>query len=1134
MGLSVGISAFYHDSAAALVADGQLVAAAQQERFSRVKHDAMFPRDALRYCLSAAGVALSDVDTIVFYEDPVLKRDRIIDTLGRNHPHRQMWLHEISATWLARPNMIEERLVAGLTGIDSAFDAKRLRFTSHHRSHAASAFFPSPFRRAGVLTVDGTGEWATTAIHIGEGDQLQLVEEIFFPDSIGLLYAAFTAYLGFKVNDGEYKVMGLAPYGEPRFADLIREKLIATRSDASFSVDQSYFDYYAGTRMFNEHFVALFGHPARMSTEPLVPFHMDVAASIQSVTNDMLLELAARAVHVTRSRNLCLAGGVALNCVTNGVLLRSGIVDELWIQPAAGDAGGAVGAAFIGAAEIDGRLARTWRAADGMSGAYLGPDFSDAEIERYLASVGATYRLLDDDEIIGETVAHLVAGNVVGWFQGRMEFGPRALGNRSILADARSPTMQVTLNEKTKARESFRPFAPAVRREDCANWFDLDVESPYMLLVADVRDARRATMNGAPQDISRLQKVISDIPAVTHVDCSARVQTVSPDTNPRFHRLIGAFAQETSVPVLVNTSFNVSDEPIVCTPDDAFRCFLGTKIDVLVMGRCLLLRHEQRVQLPPLLHLPASRAFSYAEGYCVQWYGFGVAHVLNNRLAAQILPNPTYHRPMPVVLHERIDAWFDCLRIAAQDAVTIFAVGGSTTAFDVNWPSFIAEELRAAGCSKPVIVVNLGQPEFSTFDQYFLVREFLATATQHGLKPDLIVSLDGANDIGYRIVAIINAALDLEPGAPNEARLLDGRAYPRRYDRLPLPNDLLEQLKSKPERAPVDELPLVNFPAEIRENLVGCFAETLGAFRELAAEAGVPCVDVLQPMLKPRERPRRETHLRAKYAAEFDEFRARLREAGTSIEDRYAFDVFRRQRWLRMSLEEGGAVNIEPSRRCGCLIDWSPLQLNARDFWAHQSAQDPGSFLDLLNLLETSDADPYLDDGVHYTLDGARRIAAAIAGFVMARHASIFADDSVPGDIRTIREAAWTERDNAVRQLLARAATERRGAIEIELARLLALGGNLELARSFAREPELPAIATSGDGEARIIRLAEQLANANDEKLRRTQAGHSRWQSAPEPGAAALLAEMERLARQAAPTATGPIGEVSETVYTFY
>jgi carbamoyltransferase len=595
----LGISAFYHDSAAALVEDGRIVAAAQEERFTRKKHDASFPRNAVNYCLEAAGVKLADIDHIAFYDKPFLKFERLLETYIALAPQGFRSFQMAIPLWLKEKLFQKSLLRKKLKEFDEEIAADKLLFTEHHLSHAASAFFPSPFEKAVVLTMDGVGEWATTSAAIGEGNRLEIFQEIHFPHSLGLLYSAATYYTGFKVNSGEYKVMGLAPYGEPKYAKLILDNLIDLKPDGSFRLDMSYFDYCTGLTMTNERFAKLFGAPVRTPDKLLTPFHMDVAASIQAVLDEAVLRLTRSLAAKTGARNLCLAGGVALNCVANGKVLRDGKFDSIWIQPAAGDAGGAVGAALAGYHQFKGQP-RTVGNTDGMSGAFLGPEFSQAEIEQRLTAAGAHFTVLDEAAMVETTAKALADQLAVGWFQGRMEFGPRSLGARSILGDARSPAMQRNLNLKVKYRESFRPFAPAVLREDVADWFELDSDSPYMLVVADVRQDKRRTMTEAEQALFGIDKLNisrSEIPAVTHIDYSARIQTVSGATNPLFHRLLTRFKALTGCPVLVNTSFNVRGEPIVCTPEDAFRCFMGNELDLLVVGRCVMKKAEQNPDL---------------------------------------------------------------------------------------------------------------------------------------------------------------------------------------------------------------------------------------------------------------------------------------------------------------------------------------------------------------------------------------------------------------------------------------------------------------------------------------------------------------------------------------------------------
>ena len=605
----LGLSAFYHDSAAALVVDGQVVAAAQEERFTRIKHDARFPHHALAYCLEEGGLTLGDIDHVAFYEKPFLKFERLLETYLAFAPKGFRSFRMAIPLWLKEKLFQKQLLRDELRAFDADFDwESKLLFTEHHQSHAASAFFPSPFEDAVILTMDGVGEWATTSVAFGRGNHLEMRKELHFPHSLGLLYSAFTYYTGFKVNSGEYKVMGLAPYGEPKFVDRIYEQLIDLKPDGSFRLDQSYFDYCTGLRMTNDKFDALFGGPARKPDEPLTQRHMDLAASIQAVAEEVVLRLTRSIAAETGAENLCLAGGVALNCVANGKVLRDGKFKRIWIQPAAGDAGGALGAA-LAAYHLHAEQPRPLdNQLDGMNGAYLGPGYDNDECAFRLEQAGARFVRLGDEQVIERAATDLADGKGLGWFQGRMEFGPRALGNRSILADARSSSMQSALNLKIKYRELFRPFAPAVLREDVADWFELDTDSPYMLLVADVAERRRRAMTAEERalfGIDKLNVSRSDIPAVTHVDYSARIQTVHAETNPRFHALLSAFKRKTGCPVLVNTSFNVRGEPIVRTPEDAFRCFMGTELDALAVGNLYLEKSEQN----PALKLDYKNAF---------------------------------------------------------------------------------------------------------------------------------------------------------------------------------------------------------------------------------------------------------------------------------------------------------------------------------------------------------------------------------------------------------------------------------------------------------------------------------------------------------------------------------------------
>jgi carbamoyltransferase len=596
----LGISAFYHDSAAALVEDGRIIAAAQEERFSRRKHDPSFPQHAIRFCLEEAKVQLDQLDYVVFYDKPFLKFERLLETYVALAPRGFRSFHVAMPLWLREKLFQKKLLRAELERFAEHFDWKnRLLFCEHHLSHAASAFYPSPFEEAVVLTMDGVGEWATTSAAMGKGHQLEMFQEIHFPHSLGLLYSAFTYYAGFKVNSGEYKVMGLAPYGEPKYVKRILDNVIDLKPDGSFRLDMSYFDYCAGSTMTSQRFSALFGEPVRGPDAPLTPFHMDVAASIQAVVDEAVLRLTRNLAKQTGARNLCLAGGVALNCVANGKVLRDEAFEKIWIQPAAGDAGGAIGAA-LAAVHLYAGLPRKTNGCDGMAGSLLGPSFAQVDIERRLAASGAHFAIVTEENMIEVAASSLASQQAIGWFQGRMEFGPRSLGARSILGDPRSATMQRTLNLKVKYRESFRPFAPSVLRDDVADWFELSSDSPYMLIVAEVRKDRRRAMTPDERalfGIDRLNVVRSQIPAVTHVDYSARVQTVHADTNPLFYRLLLRFKEQTGCPVLVNTSFNVRGEPIVCTPEDAFRCFMGNELDLLVVGNCILQKFAQNPNL---------------------------------------------------------------------------------------------------------------------------------------------------------------------------------------------------------------------------------------------------------------------------------------------------------------------------------------------------------------------------------------------------------------------------------------------------------------------------------------------------------------------------------------------------------
>ena len=597
----LGISAYYHDAAAALLIDGQVAAAAQEERFTRKKHDSSFPHHAIRACLESSGTRPSELDFVAFYDKPFLKFERLLETYLAFAPRGFASFRTALPVWVKDKLFQKGTILQELKTLQPGIDwEKRLIFSEHHLSHAASAYYPSPFESAAVLTMDGVGEWTTTSVALGRGRELKVMKEIQFPHSLGLLYSAFTYYTGFKVNSGEYKVMGLAPYGEPRFVREIKEHLIDIKEDGSFRLNLDYFDYCTGLRMTNAKFDQLFGGPARKPEQRLTQREMDLAASIQVVTEEVVIKLARGIAKETGERNLCLAGGVALNCVANGKLLRERCYERLWLQPAAGDAGGALGAAQVAYYLHAKRPRQVNGAMDAMRGGYLGPQYSDDEIVQRLRAVGAVFEVLDEQKMLQESANALAAGKALGWFQGRMEFGPRALGARSILGDARSATMQKQLNLKVKYRESFRPFAPAVLAEDAPKYFELDAESPYMLLVADVRPEHRIAMTEEEHKLFGIDKLNvprSSIPAVTHVDYSARVQTVHRETNPRFYELIAAFKQRTGCPVIVNTSFNVRGEPIVGSPEDAFRCFMGTEIETLAVGNCFLRKEAQNPAL---------------------------------------------------------------------------------------------------------------------------------------------------------------------------------------------------------------------------------------------------------------------------------------------------------------------------------------------------------------------------------------------------------------------------------------------------------------------------------------------------------------------------------------------------------
>ncbi len=597
----LGISAFYHDSAAAIVIDGKIIAAAQEERFTRIKHDSSYPFHAMEFVLSFSKLKLHQIDYVVFYEKPFLKFERLLETYVAFAPKGFKSFCMSVPLWL-KEKLFQKKLIFNeLKKYDENFsDINKIYFSEHHLSHASSAFYPSPFKEAIVLTADGVGEWGTTTVAIGKENELEILKEIQFPHSLGLLYSAFTYYTGFKVNSGEYKLMGLAPYGEPKYKKLITDNLIDIKDDGSFKLDQSFFEYSTGLKMTSKRFSKLFGNkPRNPEKEKLTQFHMDIASSIQEVTEDIMLRITNSLANEYNIKNLCLAGGVALNCVANGKILRSGKFKNIWIQPAAGDAGGSLGAA-LGLWHIELKKNRIINDRDSMKGSYLGPEYFQDEIEKKLKEVGANFEVLDEDELIEKTSSALIEDKVIGWFQGRMEFGPRALGARSIIADSRSETMQKKLNLKIKYRESFRPFAPSVIREDVSKWFDLNCDSPYMLLVARVADKKCIKMTKDEEllfGIDKLNIKKSEIPAVTHVDYSARIQTVHKETNPKYYKLLSEFKKKSGCPVLVNTSFNVRGEPIVNTPIDAFKCFMGTEIDILVIGNFYLNKESQEKSL---------------------------------------------------------------------------------------------------------------------------------------------------------------------------------------------------------------------------------------------------------------------------------------------------------------------------------------------------------------------------------------------------------------------------------------------------------------------------------------------------------------------------------------------------------
>jgi carbamoyltransferase len=596
----LGISAFYHDSAAAIIVDGEIIGAAQEERFTRKKHDSSYPKNAINYILKEANLKLNEVDHVVFYEKPFLKFERLLETYVGFSPSGFKSFSMSMPLWISEKLFQKNMLFDALKKQDNNFNnIKKINFSEHHLSHAASAFFSSPYDESIILTLDGVGEWATTTVSLGKNNKINILKEIHFPHSLGLLYSAFTYFLGFKVNSGEYKVMGLAPYGEPRFKDIILDKLIDVKEDGSFRLDMDYFNYATGLTMTNNKFAKLFNMERRKSEENLLQIHMDIAASIQAAIEEIVLKITRFLSKEFKLENLCLAGGVALNCVANGKILKQGLFKNIWIQPASGDAGGALGAAqafYYQELDNNRKILKT----DSMNGSYLGPHFTDDQVEDELKSCGANYNKLNLDQVIKDTAKALSDEKAVGWFQGRMEFGPRSLGNRSIIADPRSEKMQKNLNLKVKYRESFRPFAPAVLSEKVSEWFEINSESPYMLLVADVKKSKQLQMKGEQKKLFGIDKLNvkrSSIPSVTHIDYSARIQTVHKETNPIFHKLIEEFERITKYPVLVNTSFNVRGEPIVCSVTDAFNCFMGTELDILVCNNFILYKNNQNKDL---------------------------------------------------------------------------------------------------------------------------------------------------------------------------------------------------------------------------------------------------------------------------------------------------------------------------------------------------------------------------------------------------------------------------------------------------------------------------------------------------------------------------------------------------------
>ena len=597
----LGISAYYHDSAASIIVDGKIIAAAQEERFTRKKHDSSYPFNAIEFVLNYSNLKLSEIDQIIFFEKPFLKFERLLETYVAFAPKGFMSFCKAIPIWLKDKLFQKRMLLNELKRHDDNFeDSKKIFFSNHHLSHAASAFFPSPFEEAIILTADAVGEWATTTVAVGNKNALEIKKEIHFPHSLGLLYSAFTYYAGFKVNSGEYKLMGLAPYGKPIFEEKIINNLVDIKEDGTFRLDQTYFNYATGLTMTSKKFHDLFGQkPRNPKIDQLTQFHMDIAASIQKVTEDIMLKLARSLKKEFNISNLCLAGGVALNCVANGKILKEKIFDNIWVQPAAGDAGGSIGAA-LALWHIEQNNPRIINLKDNMQGSYLGPEYTQKNIENQLLEIGAKFETLNEDDLLRKTAEDLSNGEAIGWFQGRMEFGPRALGNRSIIADPRSPIMQKKLNIKVKYRESFRPFAPSILQEDLSEWFDMNVDSPYMLMVANVKKSKTIAMTNEQKELFGIEKLNikrSTIPAVTHVDYSSRIQTVNEDTNSKYYKLIKKFKEITNCPVVINTSFNVRGEPIVNTPLDAFNCFMGTELDKLVIGNCYLQKNKQNPDL---------------------------------------------------------------------------------------------------------------------------------------------------------------------------------------------------------------------------------------------------------------------------------------------------------------------------------------------------------------------------------------------------------------------------------------------------------------------------------------------------------------------------------------------------------